>query len=66
MSDNSKPIATDSKERVAYNLMALIAEAEAIKDGGVSIAVDPRRYYFKLYGQALKMVHGEGLEYALK
>jgi hypothetical protein len=44
---------TDSKYRVAFDLMRAIAEEE---DKKTFAKPDPRTYFFKLYNQCLKVV----------
>jgi len=63
MSDNaSMEIRSDSKERVAYELMSRIAVLEEISDQQRA----SKSYWFGLYRQCFKAVSGHTLESILK
>jgi len=63
MSDNaSMEILSDSKERVAYELMSRIAVLEDISDQQRA----SKSYWFGLYRQCFKAVSGHTLESILK
>jgi len=63
MSDNaSMEIRSDSKERVAYELMSRIAVLEDISDQQRA----SKSYWFGLYRQCFKAVSGHTLESILK
>lgn len=58
MNESTKPQIIGSKEQVAYDLVLLISEAEGTTDQLEKRLSEPRRYFFKLYEQALKIVSG--------
>ena len=58
MAEQNVRIAKDSQERVAYDLMVAIASLYAGPK-------DPK-YFFSLYRQCYKAVHGYNLEQILK
>lgn len=66
MSDNitvSRPIEIkdNSVERVAFDLMTRIAEAEKILGKDEGKKSNPREYYLKLYNQCHKVVGWSGV-----
>ena len=50
----------NSNEKVAYDLMQIIAQQESIKVG--DRAKNPRTYYLELYSQCLRIVSGEDFD----
>ena len=59
---DERPVVTDSKERVALELMEIIVDRE---HKSKSEKPDARTYYLTLYSQCLKVVSGETAENAL-
>ena len=59
---DERPVVTDSKERVALELMEIIVDREHKTK---SEKPDARTYYLTLYSQCLKVVSGETAENAL-
>ncbi len=51
------PISFDSKERVAYDFMKMIASQEKINEQARQNIHD-RKYYLKLFAQCLRAVKG--------
>ncbi|WP_291370608.1 MULTISPECIES: hypothetical protein [unclassified Acinetobacter] len=55
-------IKDNSVERVAFDLMSRIAEAEKIKGKDEGKKDNPREYYLKLYNQCHKVVSWSGVD----
>lgn len=67
MSDSitvSRPIEIkdNSVERVAFDLMSIIAEAERVTGKNEGKKDNPREYYLKLYNQCHKVVGWSGVD----
>lgn len=60
---DERPLVTDSRQRVALELMQLIVDRE---HKSKSEKPDARTYYLTLYSQCLKVVSGETAENALR
>lgn len=61
MSDGVKNT-DNSKERVAFDLMARIAEAERVLGINEAKKSNPREYYLKLYNQCHQVVSWNGVD----
>jgi hypothetical protein len=59
---DERPLVSDSKQRVALELMQIIADREPKTK---CEKPDARTYYLTLYSQCLKVVSGETVENAL-
>jgi hypothetical protein len=59
---DERPLVTDSKQRVALELMEIIVDRE---HKSKLEKPDARTYYLTLYSQCLKVVSGEAAENAL-
>ena len=57
---NSMPPKENSNEKVAYDLMQIIAGQEINK--AAEKAKNTRKYYLELYAQCLKIVSGEDFD----
>lgn len=62
MLDGNEILSNDSKYRVAFDLMSIIAQRET--DNKI-IQTNPREYYITLYHQCYKVVNGMPLEDSL-
>ncbi len=64
MPNNQQPIIGDSKERVAFDLMKVISDAERASKIN-EVLQNPRGYYLGLFNQCNEVVYGSPPESVL-